>query len=311
MARLAHKVLQPAPRYADCTPLVMIQGWTAVKEDWHGFERLFSKRPVLIFDNRGMGESKSSSSVARNDVSAEESKKKVAKPKLLFTMKDLAQDVVRLIEQVFPSRVVDVMGVSMGGMIAQEVALLLTPQKKLGRLVLGCCHHGGPGVVAGGAEFVKRLTKLLSGNVNVDSQDELVSHLSQMQALMYTPDWVKLNPEKFQQSVMDRLRYARPIKIGMAQFLAIRSFNAERRLSQIQVPTLIVHGDRDQVMPFGNATKIGGLIPNSQVLTLPNIGHAFWDMAPDTSKVIERFLDGENVQIRSNLYYLQFTELNN
>jgi pimeloyl-ACP methyl ester carboxylesterase len=93
-----------------------------VKEDWHSLvPRLAAVRPVLVFDNRGIGGS---------DV-----------PTAACTLADMADDTLALARHVgWPSYAV--LGISMGGMIAQEVALR-APPGVVRRLILGCTTHGG------------------------------------------------------------------------------------------------------------------------------------------------------------------------
>ena len=95
---------------------------SGVKEDWHGLaERLAATRPVLIFDNRGMGES---------DI-----------PEGPYTMEQFARDTLGLAAHV-GFKTFNLMGISMGGMISQHVAIA-APPGVVRRLILGCTHHGG------------------------------------------------------------------------------------------------------------------------------------------------------------------------
>ena len=98
-----------------------------MKEDWHGLaERLAATRPVLIFDNRGMGES---------DI-----------PEGPYTMEQFARDTLGLAAHV-GFTTFNLMGISMGGMISQHVAIA-APPGVVRRLILGCTHHGGAWVRA-------------------------------------------------------------------------------------------------------------------------------------------------------------------
>ena len=107
-------------------PGVVGGGWPArrsgVKEDWHALAtRLAEMRPVLVFDNRGMGES---------DV-----------PNGAYTMDQLASDTLQLASHV-GFKAFYLMGISMGGMISQHVAVI-APKGVVRRVILGCTSHGG------------------------------------------------------------------------------------------------------------------------------------------------------------------------
>ena len=80
------------------TPLVMVMGLSGVKEDWAPLaEALAKNRPVLVFDNRGIGESEI--------------------PEGPYTIQEMAEDTLALIQHLGWSTV-QLMGISMGGMIA-------------------------------------------------------------------------------------------------------------------------------------------------------------------------------------------------
>ena len=95
---------------------------SGVKEDWHALaDALAQSRRVLVFDNRGMGESDT--------------------PKDPYHMEQFVNDTLQLAAHV-GFTTFDLMGISMGGMISQQVALS-APPGKIRRLILGCTYHGG------------------------------------------------------------------------------------------------------------------------------------------------------------------------
>ena len=87
---------------------------------------LAGKFEVLSYDQRGLGQS--------------------SKPKVSYSMADYADDAAALLDELDWGQV-PVMGVSFGGMVAQELALR-HPQK-VAALVLACTSSGG----AGGASY--------------------------------------------------------------------------------------------------------------------------------------------------------------
>jgi non-heme chloroperoxidase len=62
-----------------------------------------------------------------------------------------------------------------------------------------------------------------------------------------------------------------------AAYFAIKAFSetdTSEDLKKIDVPTLILHGDVDQIVPIGNAYRSAKLIPNASVKEYPGAPHA-------------------------------------
>ena len=75
------------------------------------------------------------------------------------------------------------------------------------------------------------------------------------------------------------------------QFMAIQKFDTYERLPQIKAPTLIVHGDRDQLVPVGNADILHERIAGSQVRIIAGVGHMFfWEKPEESAGAIIEFL---------------------
>lgn len=114
--KLAYNVLRCTN--AKFRPFVLVQGLTGVKEDWLGLEKEIAKdRHVLLFDNRG------TLTLAMSQRSYLEGMGQSSVPPGAYSIRLLAQDVIQLIKHVGWDSV-DLMGVSMGGMVCQTVALL-------------------------------------------------------------------------------------------------------------------------------------------------------------------------------------------
>lgn len=257
--KLAYQVY---PGEVAATPLVMIMGLAGVKEDWRQLAPgLATGRAVLVMDNRGIGES---------DV-----------PAGPYTMPMLVEDVLAVMDEVGWMRA-DVLGISMGGMIAQQ--LVLAHPDRVRRLILGCTMHGGPHQVPPRPEVLQALLP----QRNVDPQ------LALRKAMMvnYTPQWVDSHPDFFEMLLQENTRYRRSSRGIMAQMQAIMKFDVENLLSQINCPTLVIHGDEDQLLPLPNGQSIASKIPNARFHLLRHCGHVFWHMDQgESQRVIEGFLD--------------------
>jgi 3-oxoadipate enol-lactonase len=80
-----------------------------------------------------------------------------------------------------------------------------------------------------------------------------------------------------------------------AQLQGIYEWEAYSRLQKIAAPTLVIHGETDQLVPVGNAEVIAARINGSQLVKLPHASHIFVTDQPEASlKAIMRFLSGQS-----------------
>lgn len=257
---LAYRILN---RGHAATPLLMIQGLTAVKEDWAGLaEALALDRPVLVYDNRGMGES--------------------SVPDGPYSVEQLARDGLRMLDHVgWPAA--HVMGISMGGMIAQE--LVLIAPERAGKLVLGCTGHGGAQAHWPGQEV------LASFMIQPGEQPRDVT--ARLMRINLTEAWIAANPNEFERIVDDSLGRRRSKRGMIGQMGAVMNFDVAERISGIEHETLIIHGREDRLLPYPNAELMAAKIPRSKLLDLPNAGHMFWRMDEgESARAIREFLIG-------------------
>lgn len=257
---LAYRILNHGH---EATPLLMIQGLTAVKEDWADLaDQLAEDRPVLVYDNRGMGES--------------------SVPDGPYTIEQLARDGLRMLDHVGWSRA-HVMGISMGGMIAQELALLAPG--RIDKLVLGCTGHGGASHVWPGQEVLSSFL-IQPGEAPRDV-------VARLMRINFTDAWIAAHPDAFAAVVDEALGFRRSRRGMAGQVGAIMSFDVAERISGIAHETLVVHGREDRLLPYPNAELLAAKIPQSTLFTLPNAGHMFWRMDEgESARVIREFLRG-------------------
>jgi len=253
--RLGYRIHNPD---APGRPLVMVMGLGGVKEDWrHLAPALAADRPVLVLDNRGIGES---------DV-----------PEGPYTMSMMAEDTLAVMTEAGFGES-DLLGISMGGMIAQQMAL--AAGERFGAIVLGCTMHGGRG------QTVPEQWVLDAIQPRPDL--EPIEAVRRMMRVNYTDDWIARNPEGFEALCQDRLRHTRRVKGIEAQLAAIQAFDLEHDVQRIERPTLVLHGTADVLLPFANAESLASKIPHAELATMPGVGHVFWDMDEGMSVTLIR-----------------------
>lgn len=200
--------------------------------------------------------------------------------------------------------------VSMGGMIAQTVAL--RAPDLVATLTLGCTHHGGQNVLPADPAFIRDMTspkegmrcvatpaawRALCAAVSltptpcvVDRGRSKRDFIERASRHNYTATFLDANASKFQSLVDHMLPQRRPARGIMSQLGAILAFDVELPIRRLAVPTLVVHGDADAVVPFQNGESLVRNIPNAQLLRLQGAGHAFWDMdGGEAARAVTKF----------------------
>jgi len=245
-------------------PVVLLRGLSRTLRFWLGFADRFAARwPLLLLDNRGIGRSVDDGR--------------------LFTTATLADDVAAVLDAAgVPAA--HVFGISLGGMIAQELALR-HPQR-VARLVLGATTPGGR---HGHAPSWRALATLLGANL-------LPRRLA---AGLVLPLLLARLPRAEQQRVDEewaRLVGLEPPARGtvVRQLLAARRHDAWDRLPSIAAPTLCIVGALDRLIPMANTRLLADRIPGAEYVELAGCAHDFpADDEPGAFAAIDRFFRGE------------------
>ena len=243
-------------------PLLMLMGWIGNAGFWGEpfLEPLRARFQVIRGSNRGTGLS---------DKPAEE-----------LTVPQMAEDAAGLLRELGIPRA-HVLGISMGGMIAQELAL--NHPEAVQTLVLGCTTCGFTHGVPAHPDVVAR-----GGQAGGGQQDVIRQFLLSAA----TPEFVqRAGPEFWAWITSTWLAAPTPWESIGRQFMAIQKFDTYERLPAITAPTLIVHGDRDQLVPVGNADILRQRIAGSQVRIIAGVGHMFfWEKPEESAEAIIEFL---------------------
>jgi len=105
-----------------------------------------------------------------------------------------------------------------------------------------------------------------------------------------TEKWITDHKNEFEYLVTHSIKQRRSKRGIFNQYNAILRFNVEKFLANINNEVLVIHGTDDLILPYANAKLIASKIKNSKLITLENVGHMFWIMAPDISNTIRQFL---------------------
>jgi pimeloyl-ACP methyl ester carboxylesterase len=179
------------------------------------------------------------------------------------------------------------MGHSMGGFIAQAMSLEF-PHKVI-KLILCSTNFGGPRHVPVTAEAMKVLT---------DVSSDPVTRFKNGLYISTAPGWAEKNPDIIQEWIewraanpIEPASYQAQLAIGLGLLQESAAF--ENQLHRISIPTLILFGQYDKVVPPENASLLAEKIAGSKVVILPNAGHFFPLEAPEAaSQAVIEFLQG-------------------
>lgn len=240
-------------------PLLLIQGMSGTHLSWgEPFRAVLTEGfDVIVFDNRGIGLSD------RFDGS--------------FTIAELAEDTAELLERLEIASA-HVVGISMGGMIAQELAL--ARPELLRSLTLGCTYCGGEGSRLMPRENVEKLAAGMSSG-DRDKAIRASYEVNLSPAFRADEDAYAA----FHQMATEVPAAKKTIEL---QLQAIFGHDTSGRIGEISAPTLIVHGTEDGVLPIDNGRQIAALMPQARLEVLENVGHMFWWEQPQRSATLIR-----------------------
>jgi len=245
-------------------PLVLIYGYAGHSGLWFQQIPILSKKyRVIVFDNRGVG---------RSD-----------KPDTPYTMAMMAGDIAGLLD-IIGIDAAHIFGISMGGMIAQHFALNY-PQRVIS-LILGCTFCGGvhsvqtePESIAALFDF-ERLRKMTREEVT-----------RQAMPFCFSQEFIEKNPDIVDKRVAKQLEYPTPARGATRQTEAIMGHGMYELLPKIKLPTLVIAGDNDRLIPVENSRILASRIPEAELVIIKGAGHEFFiEAAEEANKKVLDFL---------------------
>jgi 3-oxoadipate enol-lactonase len=214
---------------------------------------------VLAFDNRGVGRSE--------------------RPPGPYTVVEMAGDAVSVLDAA-GVEAAHVYGISLGGMIAQEMAL--RHPERVRALVLGA-------TTAGGDDFVPA-DEDVNAFVRLRGQMTAEHAVWASVPINYAQRTRREGGDLIARDIEQRLRYPIENEFYMAQLAAAQGHAAG--VAGIRAPTLVVHGTEDVLIPPANGERLAAAIPGAELALWPEAAHLYFTDEPRADRGVAAFLSG-------------------
>lgn len=237
-------------------PLLLIQGLGYARWSWEPIvPQLAERHRVLFFDNRGIGESDT--------------------PPGPYTAREMADDALQVLDEAGVERA-DVLGASLGGMIAQELAV--AAPDRVDRLVLCCTHPGVPH----GQPMPAVTVRLFQEAATLEPEEAL---------RRFVANALGPNAPGSLVNELTARRLANPQDPAGWQAQAAAGTTFLGVDGSLDKPTLLVTGTEDNVVDPRNSDVLAERIPGARVERLEGLGHLFFWEEPDRFvRIVEEFL---------------------
>ena len=193
-----------------------------------------------------------------------------------YTTKEMAADQAAAMEQLGIQKA-DVLGVSMGGMIAQYLAI--DYPEKVGRLILTVTS----------ARPTPVLTESIGEWVSCAKRGDHTAFMDSNVRRIYSEEYYRKN--KWLVPIMGRLTKPKTYDRFFIQANACLKHRAYENLHQIQAPTLVIGGEKDNVLGGDASREIVTQIPGAELRMYQQWGHGLYEEAKDVNQTILNFLD--------------------
>ena len=240
-------------------PVLLIQGMGGTHLSWGEpfLGALGAGLELISYDHRGTGRS------ARDDAA--------------LSITQLADDAAELLAAL-ELESAHVVGISMGGMVAQE--LVLRHPARVRTLTLGCTWPGGAEIERPDPELWQ---ETLAAQASGDRERALRASFN----MNLSPGWTAVAEHYAPFRSMVLALPVAPAVMGR-QLQAVVGFDASARLGEIAAPTLVLHGTQDRVVPPANAELLARGIAGARLERLDGAGHMFWWEQPQRSAELVR-----------------------
>ena len=247
-------------------PLLLISGFWMTKDGWDPIvlDKLSLNHSIIVFDNRGVG----NTSLGNNTAS----------------ILQFVNDTAGFLDAIGIKKPVDVLGLSFGGYIAQELALLYP--EKISHLIVYASSCGGKESLPPQVNREVGMS-IISGNADADM----------LGSTLFPKEWIKEHPDFIQRNLSSDMAQVSKQSL-QHHYTAISNWSGTcDRISTITNPTLIITGTEDVTSPPANALLLAEKIPGAWLVQIENGGHGVMYQYPEkVANVIETFFSANRIK---------------
>ena len=241
-------------------PVLLIPGQGMTADGWWATIPVLARSfRVITFDNRDTGRS--------------------GRVPWTYSVSQMTDDAIAVLNSAGESRA-HVYGISLGGLVAQELALRYPDQVQA--LVIGASTAGGLT-----AALPATLPMTFFARAGTMGPEE-----AEWAAVPYTYSEAtrRLHADRIAANIAHRVTAPTETLAYLHQATAVATHNTYDRLGHITAPTLVVHGEEDLVVPPANALRLAERIPGAKLRLWPDAGHLYIIDEPRADREIARFL---------------------
>lgn len=248
-------------------PLILLPGFGMTMQHWDPalVQKLSMHNQVIMFDYRGVGASGGNASGTTQDI--------------------MIDDVVTLMDDLKIERA-HLVGWSLGSFVAQ--GLTQKYPDRVDHLVLIATAPGGEAAIPAPKEIRDKVQKSLEGSwekayvpmMFLDAKDT-EAYLKRVADAQKSGELPKSKGETLEAKIAHQSAFADEGK-EEARYL---------ELGNIESPTLLITGDKDELTSVKNAELVAERIPKSELVIMPDAGHAvMFEENDDVARLIRGFL---------------------
>jgi pimeloyl-ACP methyl ester carboxylesterase len=235
---------------------------------------------VIRFDNRDIGLSTRLDHLGVPNLLWEGMRFRFGMPvRAPYSIADMAADAFGVLDAL-GVREAHVVGASMGGMIAQRMALAAPERIRTLTSIMsssGARHLPGPRA---------KVLQVLMSRPKDFSEASVLGHYVRLFQAIGSPGY-PTPPEELRQRIRASVRRSGYWPAGNARQVAavVADTNRAHEIRKVRVPTLVLHGADDPLVPIACGEDTARRIPGARFVAIPGLGH---DLPPGG---VERLLD--------------------
>ena len=234
-------------------PVVLIGGFSSTLELWWAQRPALAREfRVILPDNRGSGRTR----IPHDDG--------------VRTPARFASDVRGLLDALGLEQV-HLVGASMGGMIVQEFAV--QSPERLRSLAILCSRCGGAVSIPAHPDDAQRMVRGASSEA---TEAERRAGFE----VMFHPSTFRESPEVIQRMLAQRRAHPHTPSELARRNQGIATWDVSDVLAHVKVPTLVMTGDADRIVPPENSRLIAERIPGAELVSVADAGHCFFQEKP-------------------------------